>query len=84
MLDTTIDMQEKQLEIILAKSPKERASMGVDMIDFAYQTVKRSILIENPTLSEREVVIEIFKRYYSNDFSPKQLSIIIEQMKNAV
>ena len=54
--------------------------MGMDMIDFAYNTVKRSILHKNPTLSEKELVVEIFKRYYSHEFSEAQLEVIIADM----
>jgi hypothetical protein len=80
MLDTTKDMQDKQREIILSKTPAQRAQMGMDMIDFAYNTVKRSILAQNPSLSKGELVVEIFKRYYRHEFSETALQVIIADM----
>ena len=81
MLDTTQDMYEKQLEIIFSKTAAKRAEIGVNMIDFAYQTVKNSILAEHSDMTEKELVIEIFKRFYKNDFTPEQLGEIVAAMQ---
>ena len=80
MQDTTPEMYQKQLAIIFSKSERERAAMGIDMIDFAYNTVKNSILSEMPDLSDRALTVEIFKRFYQNDFSPAQLEEIAAAM----
>lgn len=83
MLDTTLEMQEKQLEIIFSKSAKERVAMGIDMTDFAYQVVKNSVIAQHKDFSEREIAAEIFRRYYENDFSKQELEVIIQAILNA-
>ncbi len=79
MLDTPKEIQDKQLEIILSKTPEERIKMGFDMINFAFKTVKNSIIYSNPKISKRELSIEIFKRFYSDCFSEERLNDIISK-----
>ena len=84
MNDTTPEFQNKQMEIIFSKTPEQRMKMGFDMIDSVYKLVRNSIKTENPALNEREVVAEIFKRYYRNDFSPEELGLIADRIRNYV
>ncbi len=81
MNDTTIEMRKKQLEIIFSKSPKERFMLGVEIINSVKTIVENSIKLENPGISEIELKIAVFKRYYSKDFSKKELNKIILSMK---
>lgn len=83
MLDTTPEMQEKQLEIFFSKSAEEQVKMGLEMTDFAYQVVRNSVVAQHPDVTEREIAVEIFRRYYENDFSKKQLDIIIKAILSA-
>lgn len=82
MLDTTLDAQQKQLEIILSKRDSERAMMGVDMIDSVYQAVKKSIQNQHPEYSERELIGALFVRYYKNEFVKADLLKIVEEIKH--
>jgi hypothetical protein len=79
MLDTTKEIQDKQLEIMLSKTPEERIKMGFDMINFAFKTVKNSILKSDPEISKRALSIEIFKRFYADCFSEERLNDIISK-----
>lgn len=83
MLDTNKEYQKKQIEIILSKKPSERAIMGVDMIDSVYQIVKNSILRKHPNYSKREIIAEVFKRYYMNDFSKDKIEEIMNKIKGS-
>ena len=56
--------------------------MGVDMIDTTYEIVSRSLLIQNPGISKRELTALIFKRYYRNDFPPEVVEAIMLQIRN--
>lgn len=76
MKDTTPEVQQMQRDIIHSKSDRERAMMGVDMIESTRKVVMNSIKIEKPHLSEREVVAELFERYYSQEFSKEEIQII--------
>lgn len=81
MNDTTIEMRKKQLEIIFSKTPKERFMLGVEIINSVRTIVENSIKLENPGISEIELKIAVFKRYYSKDFSENELNKIILNMK---
>ena len=81
MNDTSPKMRNKQLEIIYSKTSAERAMMGVDMIDSVKQIVSNSIRNKHPELSELELKIAVFKRYYQNDFTPEQMEKITESMR---
>lgn len=83
MLDTTLEMQEKQLEIFFSKSERERVVMGINMTDFAYKVVRNSVIAQNEMFTEREVAAEVFRRFYENDFSKEELSKIIEAILEA-
>lgn len=78
MKDTPPEIQRLQQDIIHAMTDRERAMLGVDMIESARKVVTNSIREEHPHLSEREVVAERFERYYSRDFSDEELKIIKE------
>jgi hypothetical protein len=78
MRDTSPDIRKKQAGIILAKSEPQRNEMGFEMIDSVYAIVKNSILEKNPGLRGRELIVEIFKRYYANDFSEDEVKQIVQ------
>lgn len=77
MNDTTLHMREKQLEIIFKMTNKQRFEEGMKMIDFVRNVVENSIKKQNPTISEIELKIAIFKRYYGNDFDKEEQDRII-------
>ncbi|MDZ4844618.1 MAG: hypothetical protein SH857_03610 [Chitinophagales bacterium] len=82
MKDTTEEAEKMQLEIILSKTNEERFLMGIEMIDSVRLIVANSIREKHPGISETELKVEMFKRYYENDFSPKQLADIIRWMRS--
>ena len=51
--------------------------MGFEMIDSARYIVENSIRNRNPSISEVDLKIAVFKRYYHNDFTPEQLEKIV-------
>jgi hypothetical protein len=76
MTDTPDFIYKKQFEIIFSKTPQERFLMGFDMIESVKKMVENSIRQEIPTISDLDLRIAVFKRYYQNDFSPPQLEKI--------
>ncbi len=76
MTDTPDFVYQKQFDIIFSKTPKERFQMGFDMIESVKRIVENSIRKEIPTISDIDLRIAVFKRYYQNDFSPTQLETI--------
>ena len=87
MNDTSPEMRKKQLEGIFKMSAKERFAQGLAMIDFVRQTVENSIKKQNPTLSETEFKIAIFKRYYGKEFSEeaqKRITIHFQNLEKSI
>jgi len=76
MKDTTPEAQQIQRDIMHSKTDHERAMMGIDMIENTRKIVMNSIKRENPDLTEREVIPELFERYYGQEFSEEEVQII--------
>ena len=83
MLDTSEEFRKKQIEIILSKTPAQRVRMGGEMIDSVYFTVKNGIQSMYPHYTEKEVIAELFRRYYKDDFPPEKVVEIMERIKNS-
>jgi len=80
MLDTTDEMIQKQREIIFAKTLNERFLIGAETITFGRIMIENSIKQAKPDISELELKIAVFKRYYENSFSKNELEKIINSM----
>lgn len=76
MTDTPLNIQKKQIEIFLSKSPKERATLGMEMIQFGYDVLKHRIHSEHPGYSKHQIASEIFRQLYHNDFTKIELERI--------
>jgi DNA replication protein DnaD len=76
MNDTPNHIRQLQTDITMQKSPAERFKDGLEMIDYGRFIVENSIRNQKPTITERELVVEVFKRYYANEFSPVELEKI--------
>lgn len=81
MKDTSLEIQELQRSIWMQKPLRERVRLGMEMIDEGFAIVRRSIQINNPSFNEREVVVELFKRLYGNEFSEEEQKPILEFLK---
>jgi hypothetical protein len=81
MNDTTTAAHAQQLAIIYAKTPHERAMMGIEMIDTVRQIVENSIRAKEPNISPKDLLIAVIKRYYATDFSEIELSKIINSFE---
>jgi len=82
VLDTPEELIQLQRNIILSKTPYERAAMGVDMINTVYKVVTNSILNEHPEATKGEVIALVFERYYKNDFSSEKITEIKQAIIN--
>jgi len=82
MLDTSHEIQQKQLEIIFAKTPQERFLIGAETIDFGRTMVESSIKQQNPGICELDLKIAVFKRYYSTIFEKEEMDRIIRSLIN--
>ena len=81
MNDTPEHIRKIQYDIIMVKTPEERFLMGIKMMEDVRRMVEGSIWEKNPGISEIDLKIAVFKRYYSKDFSAEELNNITESMK---
>lgn len=83
ILDTSEEIQKKQLEIIHSKTANERALMGIQMIDSTYQMITNVIREKNPNISQGGLIEKVFMRYYKNDFQEEELNRIAQKIRAA-
>lgn len=81
MNDTKEAARKEQLAIIFSKTESERFLMGVEMIDYVHTVVENSIRADQPTISEIDLKVAVFKRYYGREFSKEEVSRIEQGMR---
>lgn len=82
MLDTSIEIQKIQRDIIFHKTMKERFNIGAETINFGRILVISSIRKANPEISEIELKVALFKRYYEKSFCKEEFDLIIQSLIN--
>ena len=80
MADTPDEIYKIQLDIFLKKPLKERFFLNLELTEFVREMTKRRILSENPGISEKKLKKEIFKEYYSDIFSKKEIKNITSKL----
>jgi len=81
MKDTNPIIEEKFINLMMAKSGEERLKMGFEMYEMSRKIVIASIIQDNPGMSEKEIKVSLFNRFYENDLSPETRQKFIERMK---
>ena len=79
-----VTVDEIYLKMLKEKSPEERMMMGFSMFDTARALVRAGILSRHPDISEKDMKVEMFKRFYSSNFDPATMEKIIRVLKSAV
>jgi hypothetical protein len=74
--DTPRHVIEKQIAIVMQKTPLERLLMCCDMTDFSYEMLKRHIIARDGNISEGRLKFEIVKSLYSDCFSDEEMARI--------
>jgi hypothetical protein len=82
MLDTTDEVLDIQRNIFNDKTSQERFKIGNETINFGRLLVENSIKQQNINISEIDLKIQVFRRYYQDIFEDKELELIILTMKN--
>jgi hypothetical protein len=82
MDDTTEEVKQIQRNIFFSKTNIERFTIGVEMIKMGRTIVESSIKQQYSNLSELELRIKVFERYYKNEFDEIEFQNIINSMKS--
>ena len=78
MHDTSPEMERLWRSRIMSRTPEERLIMGLSMYDTARKIVLSSLKdVEDPVEKKKR----LFCRFYSTDFSEKQIAPIIEWIR---
>jgi hypothetical protein len=81
MNDTPKYVLQKQFEIIYAKPLKDKIAGLFEMTELSRNIILNQLKIKNPGLSEIDLKIELFKKFYKFDFDIETLNKIAEKMR---
>jgi len=79
MQDTSEEIMMLQHNIFIVKPISERFLLGMQMIEDGIKLCEAGVKNAQPDISEIELQKEIFKRFYRNDFSEKEITTILER-----
>ena len=80
MNDTNEKMQKIFNEMMMKKTNEERLIMGCSMFTAAKIIVRSSILEKNPDITENELRVKLFLRFYGLDFTESEKEKIIQHL----
>jgi len=78
MNDTPKHILKKQLEIINKRSDAEKIERWLELTELSRNIILDQLREKHPEMSERDLIAELFKIFYKNDFTPEKLNIIAE------
>jgi hypothetical protein len=78
MNDTSSGAEKKLLQMMMQKSKVEKLFMAASIFDMARSITRSAILEEMPGISPGQLREEFFRRWYWEDFEPKEREKIIE------
>jgi hypothetical protein len=81
MNDTPKHILKKQLEIINKRSDAEKIERWLELTELSRTIILDQLREKHPEMSERELIAELFKIFYKNDFTPEKLNIIAESIR---
>lgn len=81
MNDTPKHILQKQLEIINKRSDAEKIERWLELTELSRTIILDQLREKHPEMSERDLIAELFKIFYKNDFTPEKLNIIAESIR---
>lgn len=81
MNDTPKHILQKQFDIIYAKPLKDKIAGLFEMTELSRKIILNQLKQKNPQLSEIDLKIELFKKFYKIDFDDETLNRIEEKMR---
>lgn len=81
MTDTPAHIHQLQVAIFNRMTTGERIAICVDMMEEGQQQLKANIRRKYPDWLEADVIAEMVRRMYRNDFSPEKLEEITESVR---
>ena len=83
MNDTTHEMHQYQYNLIMGKTVEERFGMGLEMIETGRELMITGIKLQNPEMTENEVLFELLMRQKKHDKSLFWLDYLMAEIRKA-
>lgn len=80
MDDTSPEIKDRFMKMMMEKSGQERLKMGFSMFDFAKRQIIASIKDKDPSIDEIDLKREVFLRFYGHEFSQNELNLILKHL----
>ena len=81
MNDTPQHIFKKQFDIIYKRSDAEKIERWLELTELSRTIILDQLREKHPEMSERDLIAELFKIFYRNDFTPEKLNIIAESIR---
>lgn len=81
MRDTPPAVEAMYRELLMRRSPAERVRMAVSMHDAA-RAIIRAGIPDDCWETEVDLRLEVFRRFYRQDFSPEEMDRIVEGLRH--
>ena len=81
MNDTPRHILKKQFEIINKRTDAEKIERWLELTDLSRNIILDQLRQKHPEMSERELIAELFKIFYKNEFTPEKLDIIADSIR---
>ena len=82
MSDTSHDIEERLIRMMIAKSPAERLRMASSMFETGKRLIVAGLLKENPSLNNAQIRARTFLRLYSDIFTSEEIKVIVQGIPN--
>ena len=80
MRDTSPEIENQFIAMMMRRSGQERLKMGFSMFNLARKQALASIRRNKPTAGTEEIRKELFSRFYGEEFSPEDQEKILRQI----
>jgi hypothetical protein len=80
MRDTPPDVDAMYRDLLLSRTPAERVRMAASMHEAA-RAIIRAGIPDDCWETEADLRIEVFRRFYRQDFSPEEMARIVEGLR---
>lgn len=80
MRDTPPDVDAMYRDLLMSRTPAERVRMAASMHEAA-RAIIRAGIPDDCWETEADLRIEVFRRFYRQDFSPEEMARIVEGLR---
>ena len=80
MKDTPAEVQKMYHDLLMSRTPAERVQMVCSMHETA-RAIIRAGIPDDAWETEKDLRLEVFRRFYREDFTPEEMDRIVEGLR---